>query len=41
MFAEVQGVVSPITSKLYGGGGPESHGPGSDDEEFGRSHDEL
>ena len=41
---EVQAIVSPITSKLYGeGSGPQSYGPGEDDEEFdaGRSHDEL
>jgi len=44
-LSEVQSVVNPITSKLYAGGagGPQSHGPGADDEEFdeGRSHDEL
>jgi len=37
--------VNPITWKLYAGGagGPQSHGPGEDDEEFdeGRSDDEL
>jgi heat shock protein 5 len=37
-LAEVQGVVNPITSKLYsGGGGPSAE----DDEELGRDHDEL
>ncbi|KIJ28212.1 hypothetical protein M422DRAFT_270532 [Sphaerobolus stellatus SS14] len=45
-LAEIQLIVNPITSKLYGSaGGPggESHTPGDDDEEFdgGRSHDEL
>jgi len=42
-LSEVQAVVSPITSKLYGSGaGPESHGPSDEDEEFdGRAHDEL
>jgi endoplasmic reticulum chaperone BiP len=43
-IAEVQAIVNPITSKLYAGGaGPQSHGPGEEDEEFdgGRSHDEL
>ncbi|PPQ69056.1 hypothetical protein CVT24_000099 [Panaeolus cyanescens] len=39
-LAEVQGVVNPITSKLYSGG---SSGPSDDDddEDVGRNHDEL
>ena len=44
LCAEVQAIVNPITSKLYSdGAGPQSHGPGADDEAFdgGRSHDEL
>ncbi|KAF8454701.1 hypothetical protein JB92DRAFT_2780405, partial [Gautieria morchelliformis] len=43
-LSEVQAIVNPITSKLYAdGAGPQSHGPGEEDEEFdgGRSHDEL
>ncbi|KAF8523888.1 heat shock protein 70 family [Hysterangium stoloniferum] len=42
-LSEVQAIVTPITSKLYGGGaGPESHGPSDEDEEFdGHPHDEL
>jgi len=42
-LSEIQGVVNPITSKMYGGAGAggESHTPGEDDEEFGRPHDEL
>lgn len=43
-LSEIQAIVNPITSKMYGdGGAPQSHGPGEDDEEFdgGRSHDEL
>ena len=37
MSSEVQGVVTPITSKLYGGGKPASGG----DEEDAPDHDEL
>jgi len=37
-LAEVQGVVNPITSKLYSGG---ASGKSDDDEELGRDHDEL
>lgn len=38
---EVQGVVNPITSKLYSGGGGD-YSPGTDDEEDPiHSHDEL
>lgn len=41
-FSELQNIVNPITSKLYSGGGPESHVREEDEEEFeGYSHDEL
>ncbi|EEB92886.1 hypothetical protein MPER_08534 [Moniliophthora perniciosa FA553] len=37
-LAEVQGVVNPITTKLYSSGGPSSD---DDDDEPLRDHDEL
>ncbi|KAG6808687.1 hypothetical protein H0H92_003249, partial [Tricholoma furcatifolium] len=37
-LAEVQGVVNPITSKLYAGG---DSGSSYDDDDFSRDHDEL
>jgi len=37
-LAEVQGVVNPITSKLYSSGGAPA---GDDDEDITRDHDEL
>jgi len=37
-LAEVQGVVNPITTKLYSQGGP---GGAAEDEDLGRDHDEL
>ena len=41
-LTEVQGVVNPITSKLYGGGAGGDYSPGEDDEEDPiHSHDEL
>ena len=39
LLAEVQGVVNPITSKLYSGSG--SSGGSTDDDEVTRDHDEL
>lgn len=38
--AEVQGVINPITTKLYGGT-DYSAGPDDDDDDIWRSHDEL
>ncbi|KAF7326861.1 hypothetical protein MVEN_02580000 [Mycena venus] len=37
-LAEIQGVVNPITSKLYGSSGG---APSGDDDDFGHDHDEL
>lgn len=39
MFAEVQGVVNPITTKLYSSGA--GSGASSDEEDPIRDHDEL
>jgi len=38
MIAEVQGIVNPITTKLYSSSGPDS---ANDDDESGFDHDEL
>ena len=38
-LSEVQGVVNPITTKLYQGGA--GGAPGKDDDDITRDHDEL
>ncbi len=41
IVAEVQGIVNPITAKLYNAGGSGSGSSAKDEEEMNRNHDEL